>query len=102
MDKQPCVYILSSRKNGDLYTGVTANLDKRICQQKTRSAEGFSSKYNVCSLVWYEEYDSMDAAIEREKIVKNWQRGLKVQAIEKSNPQWRDLYPEVARPHRHN
>ena len=95
MEKQPCVYILASTKNGTLYTGVTSNLIKRTCEHKTDISEGFTSKYQVHSLVWYEIHITMDSAINREKNIKGWRRSWKIDMIEKHNPDWRDLYPDL-------
>ena len=93
--KQPCVYILASRRNGTLYTGVTSNLIQRIWQHKNDLVEGFTKKYGVHTLVWFEPHETMDAAIGREKAIKEWQRAWKLKLIEASNPQWRDLYEEI-------
>jgi putative endonuclease len=93
--KQPCVYILASRKNGTLYTGVTSELAKRIWEHKHDLVEGFTKRYNVHVLVWYELHETMDSAIAREKAIKEWKRRWKLEIIEKSNPQWRDLYPDL-------
>ena len=95
MDKQPCVYILASKQNGTLYTGVTSSLLKRIWEHKNNLVEGFTKKYNVHNLVWYEVHESMESAIQREKTIKNWKRAWKIKEIEKTNPQWRDLYPTL-------
>jgi putative endonuclease len=95
MEKQPCVYILASTKNGTLYTGVTSNLIKRTWEHKTDISEGFTSKYQVHSLVWYEIHITMDSAINREKNIKGWRRSWKIDMIEKHNPDWRDLYPDL-------
>lgn len=82
MDKQPCVYILASKRNGTLYTGVTSNLLKRIWEHKNDLVDGFSSKYGVHTLVWYEMHETMASAIEREKAIKNWKRVWKMKTIE--------------------
>jgi len=95
MDKQPCVYILANKRNGTLYTGVTSNLIKRIWEHKSHLVEGFTKKYNVTLLVWYELHDSMESAIQKEKIIKNWKRTWKIKEIEKSNSEWNDLYNEI-------
>ncbi len=94
-DKQPCVYILSSRKNGTLYTGVTSNLIQRVYQHKSDLVEGFSKKYGVHTLVYYELHESLETAITREKQIKKWKRQWKIELIEKSNPEWADLYEEL-------
>ena len=85
------VYILASRKNGTLYIGVTSNLPQRIWQHKESQADGFTKKYNVKTLVWYEQHEEAIAAITREKQLKKWKRAWKINLIEKSNPEWKDL-----------
>ncbi len=95
MEKQPCVYILASKRNGTLYTGVSSSLLKRVWEHKNNIVEGFSKKYGVHTLVWYEMHETMESAILREKAIKNWKRAWKIKMIEEMNPQWRDLYPEL-------
>jgi len=95
MDKQPCIYILASKRNGTLYSGVTSNLVKRIWEHKSHLVEGFTNKYNVTLLVWYECHDSMESAIHKEKKIKNWKRSWKIKEIEKINPKWNDLYNDI-------
>ena len=95
MEKQPCVYLLASKRNGTLYTGVTSNLIKRIWEHKNNLVEGFTSKYSVHTLVWYEIHDTMESAIQREKAIKNWRRAWKMKMIEELNPRWRDLYSDL-------
>lgn len=92
---QAYVYILASQKNGTLYTGVTSNLIKRIWQHKNDVIEGFSQKYNVHTLVWFEVHDEIYSAIVREKQIKEWKRVWKLELIEKVNPTWEDLYNEL-------
>lgn len=92
MEKLPCVYILASKRNGTLYTGVTSGLKQRVWQHKNDCVEGFTKKYKVHNLVWYEIHDTMMAAIEREKQIKNWKRAWKIKMIEEQNPAWNDLY----------
>ena len=92
MKKQPCVYVLASKKHGTLYTGVTSDLIKRIWEHKNNVVEGFTQKYNVHILVWFEMHETMESAIQREKVIKNWKREWKINTIEEMNPQWRDLY----------
>lgn len=92
---QPCVYILASQRNGTLYVGVTSDLVARIWQHKNDVAEGFTNKYAVHSLVWYEVHETMASAITREKIIKKWNRTWKLKLIEKSNSEWIDLYNEI-------
>jgi len=93
--KQPCVYLLASRRNGTLYTGVTSNLAQRVWQHKNDLAEGFSKKYGVHLLVWHEVHVTMESAIAREKAIKAWKRAWKLELIELANPEWRDLYEEI-------
>lgn len=95
MEKQPCVYILASKRYGTLYTGVTSNLLKRVWEHKTHSVDGFTRRYGVTVLVWYELHESMESAIKREKSLKNWNRAWKIRLIEETNPQWRDLYKQL-------
>ena len=92
MVRQPCVYLLASKRNGTLYTGVISNVLKRVWEHKNNVVEGFTRKYDVHTLVWYEIHETMESAIYREKIIKNWKRALKIKVIEEMNPQWRDLY----------
>ncbi|MGL4995243.1 MAG: GIY-YIG nuclease family protein [Deefgea sp.] len=93
--KQPCVYLLCNQRNGTLYVGVTSNLVQRIWQHKEGLIEGFSQKYGLKMLVWYEQHATMESAIAREKAIKEWQRAWKLTLIEKMNPSWRDLYPDI-------
>ena len=95
MDKQPCVYLLANKRNGTLYTGVTSKLVKRIWEHKSHLVDGFTKKYNVTLLVWYECHDSMELAIHKEKKIKNWNRNWKIKEIEKINPEWNDLYDGI-------
>ena len=92
MERQPCVYILASKKRGTLYTGVTSNLVRRIWEHKNNLVAGFTSRYSVHNLVWYEMSDTMDSVIQKEKEIKNWKRKWKIELVEQSNPEWRDLY----------
>jgi putative endonuclease len=94
--KQPAVYILASKRNGTLYIGVTSDLVKRVWQHKNDLAEGFTKEYGVHTLVYYELHDEMVEAIGREKQLKKWNRAWKIELIEKDNPHWRDLHPELA------
>jgi putative endonuclease len=93
--KQPCVYVLASQRNGTLYIGVTSNLVQRIWQHKESQAEGFTKKYGVKLLVWFELHETIMSAISREKAIKEWKREWKLELIEKTNPDWRDLYEEI-------
>ena len=86
------VYILSSKRNGTLYIGVTSDLIKRVYEHKDNVVDGFSKKYNIHHLVWYEAYETVDGAIIREKQIKKWNRRWKLKLIEKDNPEWDDLY----------
>ncbi|MGD8763826.1 MAG: GIY-YIG nuclease family protein [Desulfobacteraceae bacterium] len=95
MNKQPVVYILASKRNGTLYIGVTSELVKRIWEHKNNMVEGFTKRYNVHRLVWYELHENMESAITREKRLKNWKRKWKLELIESSNPDWQDLYPTI-------
>ena len=90
-EKQPTVYILASRRNGTLYTGVTSNLATRVWQHKNDVVEGFTKKYGVHTLVYYEVHEEMRSALTREKQIKKWKRSWKLALIEKQNPTWRDL-----------
>ena len=91
MDRTPCVYLLASGFHGTLYTGVTSNLLGRIWQHREEVTRGFTKRYGVKRLVWFEIHERMDTAIGREKSIKRWQRAWKVQLIEADNPTWRDL-----------
>ncbi len=93
--KQYYVYILASKKNGTLYIGVTNNLPKRIDQHKRDLVEGFTKKYSVHSLVYYEIYGNIDDAIAREKRMKKWKIKWKLKLIEEFNPDWKDLYDTI-------
>ncbi|MBZ0139220.1 MAG: GIY-YIG nuclease family protein [Pseudorhodoplanes sp.] len=86
------VYILATRKDGPLYVGVTSNLHKRVHEHKTHAVSGFTTRYNVDRLVWFETHDRAEAAIRREKQIKRWLRPWKKELIEAANPDWRDLY----------
>jgi putative endonuclease len=92
---QPAVYILASQRNGTLYTGVTSDLPKRIWEHKNDVAEGFSTRYDVHLLVYFELHADMLSAIAREKQLKKWNRAWKIKLIEEMNPEWRDLWDEI-------
>jgi putative endonuclease len=94
--KQPCIYILASKRNGTLYIGVTSDPAQRVYQHRTDAAEGFTRSYQVHRLVHYEMHDTMESAIVREKQLKKWNRKWKLGLIEKMNPEWRDLWPDIA------
>ena len=93
--KHPCVYILASARNGTLYVGVTSNLPGRVWQHKNDVFEGFTRKYQVHDLVWYEAHDTMESAIGREKQLKAGSRARKIALIEAMNPAWRDLFDDI-------
>jgi putative endonuclease len=97
MYKQYYLYIMANKRNGVLYIGVTANLIKRVFEHKSNLVEGFTQKYNVHTLIYYEVYGNVEDAIKREKNMKKWKRNWKIKLINKKNPQWEDLYPEVTR-----
>lgn len=90
------VYIMASKRRGTLYVGVTNDLVRRVHEHRTGSIEGFTSKYLVKHLVWYESTSSIDAAITHEKRVKRWRRDWKFDLVETTNPEWRDLYEEIS------
>jgi len=93
--RQPCVYMIASKRNGTLYIGVTSDLIKRIWQHRNEVVEGFTSRYRVHDLVWYELHETMDSAILCEKQLKEWKRAWKLRLIEGENPAWHDLYPTL-------
>ena len=95
LDRIPCVYILASARNGTLYIGVTSDLPGRIWQHRNDQADGFTKRFHVHTLVWYEVHESMESAILREKALKEWKRQWKIELIETNNPYWRDLYPDL-------
>ena len=95
MPRQPAVYILASRRNGTLYVGVTSNLVQRVWQHRNGSAAGFTARYSVHRLVWFECHETMESAITREKQLKAGSRKRKLALIERINPGWLDLYPEI-------
>lgn len=90
-ERTPCVYILASQRNGTLYIGVTSDLIARIHQHRSEALAGFSSKFGVKRLVWFEVHGGMEPAIIREKQLKKWNRAWKLRLIEEANPGWRDL-----------
>ena len=95
LEKQPAVYILTHEPNGVLYTGVTSALWNRISTHKDGNIPGFAKTYHAKLLVWYEHHHTMEAAIRREKQIKEWKRDWKIQMIEKFNPQWQDLHDKI-------
>ena len=96
MTKQPAVYIMASKRNGTLYIGVTSDLVDRVWKHKQGAIEGFTKKYNVHNLVYFELYEDMNSAILREKQIKKWRRDWKIKLIEKENLNWIDLWPVIA------
>ena len=95
MNNKPAVYILANKRNGTLYVGVTSDLTKRMWEHKNNLVEGFTKKYHVHQLVWYELHESMESAIMREKRLKEWKRAWKLELIEGKNPDWEDLYNTI-------
>ncbi len=89
--KAPCAYILASKPNGTLYIGATSNLAQRVWQHTNDFVEGFTKRYGVHRLVWYEAHESMEGALTRERMLKRWKRTWKIELIEKDNPTWSDL-----------
>ncbi len=89
------VYILASTRNGTLYTGVTNDLTRRVCEHKEKKVSGFTEKYHVDKLVYLEEFDDIAETIAREKCIKRWKREWKLQIIEQQNPNWDDLYDSL-------
>jgi len=92
---QPVVYIITNHRHGTLYTGVTSNLARRLYEHREQLLDGFASKYGLTELIWYEVHDTMATAITREKQIKTWQRGWKIELIEQVNPTWNDLYGDL-------
>jgi putative endonuclease len=89
------VYLLASRPRGSLYIGVTADLVRRVWEHKTKTVPGFTRRYGIDRLVWFETHEDVETAIRREKQMKEWQRAWKVELVERSNPRWVDLYPSL-------
>jgi putative endonuclease len=94
-EKMPAVYIMANLYRSTMYVGVTSNLWARVWDHKNKRHDGFTAKYGLDKLVWYEHHHSMDAAITREKQLKRWARAWKFRIIEEVNPQWRDLHDEI-------
>lgn len=90
--KQPCIYFITNRHNTTLYIGVTSNLVQRIYEHKHKLVEGFSARYNLYKLVYFEQFEDMETAIVREKRLKLWKRDWKNRLINEMNPEWEDLY----------
>jgi putative endonuclease len=95
MNKTFCVYVVTNRRNGALYVGVTSDLPRRIWQHKQKEVAGFTARYGVDKLVYYQTCESAESAIQREKQLKKWSRSWKLRLIEEKNPDWRDLYEEI-------
>lgn len=91
MERIPCVYLLASGFHGTLYTGVSSNLVGRVWQHREEVTKGFTARYGIKRLVWFEVHEDMASAIRREKSIKRWQRQWKMELIEAENPTWRDL-----------
>jgi putative endonuclease len=94
-EKHPAVYIMANRYRGTIYVGVTSALWSRVCDHKNGTMPGFTSAHGVRTLVWYEHRQTMEAAIRREKQLKNWQRAWKIRLIETMNPHWHDLHDQI-------
>jgi putative endonuclease len=95
VERQPAVYILTNKRNGTLYIGVTSDLANRIWEHKNNMVDGFTKKYNLHRLVWYELHDDMESAIIHEKRLKEYKRSWKLKLIESMNPDWQDLYDSI-------
>ena len=95
MEKQFYIYILASKKNGTLYIGITSDLIRRIWEHKNNVVKGFTKKYSVHTLVYYEVHPTFETAVQREKNLKKWKRAWKIKLIEEKNSEWRDLYPDI-------
>ena len=93
--KQPCVYILSSKRNGTLYVGVTSNLVRRVYEHKKHLVAGITKRSGLTRLVWYETHETMESAIMREKQLKKWNRSWKIHLIESQNRNWEDLFQRI-------
>jgi putative endonuclease len=89
------VYLLASRRNGTLYVGVTSNLAERVGQHREGMRDGFTRRYGIHILVWFEEFSDVHEAIRREKQIKKWERAWKLELIEKANPDWQDIFPRI-------
>jgi putative endonuclease len=96
MPREPCVYMMASKRNGTLYTGVTSSLSQRAFQHREGLTPGFTTRYGCKLLVFYERYERMDDAIAREKQIKGGSRTRKIALIQAMNPEWRDLYDSLA------
>ena len=92
------VYLLASRHYGTLYCGSISDLARRVWEHKTKAIRGFTAKYGVSSLVWYEAHETLEAALLRERQIKNWKRDWKINLIEQDNPHWVDLFSTLPPP----
>jgi putative endonuclease len=90
------VYFLASKPHGTLYVGSTSNLVRRVWEHKVKAVPGFSAKYDVDPLVWFERYDTLEAAMQGERRIKSWKRAWKIDPIERDNPHWIDLYSNIS------
>ncbi len=97
MEAKFCVYIMANRPNGTLYVGVASNLLRRVYEHKAGMVEGFTKQYGIKILVWYEVHENAEAAITREKQIKEWKREWKINRIKEINPEWNDLYQEICK-----
>lgn len=97
MDKLSFVYIVTNKRNGTLYTGLTTNLVRRTYEHKNKLSDGFTKKHNCDRLVYYEIHEDINEAAHKEKLIKKWKRIWKIELIEKSNPQWVDLYEDISK-----
>lgn len=97
MMKYSYLYILASRKGGAIYTGVTSDLIRRVYEHREKLVPGHTAKYNIGKLVWYGVYEDIEEAIRREKQMKAWKREWKTELIEKTNPEWKDLYDDICK-----
>ncbi|WP_185231173.1 GIY-YIG nuclease family protein [Teredinibacter franksiae] len=95
MEKHPTVYILTNKRHGTLYVGVSSNVVKRVWQHKEHLIQGFTKRYGLSTLVYIEQFEDMTGAISREKQLKKWNRAWKIELIESENPNWLDLYPNL-------
>ena len=89
------VYILASRRDGAIYVGITNDLARRVYEHRIKAVPGFTAKYNITQLVWFEVYDDPISAISRERELKKWKRAWKIRLIEKDNPNWNDVYESI-------
>ena len=95
MERQPCVYLMASKRNGTLYCGVTSDLVQRVWEHREHVIDGFTKRYSVVRLVWYELHPTLESAILREKRIKKRNRAWKVRMVDAFNPSWRDLWADI-------